>query len=51
MRDIAQGETITADAIELREIAQSQIPQDACGENFHATRKEGKIRACKRTDS
>lgn len=32
IRDIAQGETITADAIELREIAQSKIPSDACGE-------------------
>ena len=31
-RDIAAGETITADAIELREVAQAKIVGDACWE-------------------
>jgi flagella basal body P-ring formation protein FlgA len=42
IRDIAQGETITADAIELREIPQSQIPCDACGEISMPTGKKAR---------
>lgn len=42
LRDIPEGETVSSDAVEAREISQSRIPQGALGETAVAVGKKSR---------